>query len=145
MTRGDDDLEVLPGVVVPARELRFSFSRSGGPGGQNVNKVETRVQLRFAPAASSAFDERQRQRLLRLLAPRLTRDGELVLACDVHRERERNRAEVRGRLRLLLAQALTPPKKRVKTRPTRASKERRLEAKRRGSERKRARRAADGE
>jgi len=128
------ELRVRPGLTIPAAELSVETARSGGPGGQNVNKVETKVRLRFDVAGSRALAPAARERLLERLASRLTRSGELVVEASRHREQARNEADARERLAALLAAALAPRRKRKKTRPTRASRERRLEAKRkRGS------------
>ncbi|MDX2166602.1 MAG: alternative ribosome rescue aminoacyl-tRNA hydrolase ArfB [Deltaproteobacteria bacterium] len=123
------DLPITDTIVIPASELALSFARAGGPGGQNVNKVESKVVLRFDVRQSAALSEAARARALAQLAPRLTRDGVLVLSCAVHREQSRNREAVLQRLRLLLAEAVRPPKRRHKTKPTAASRERRIEAK----------------
>ncbi len=135
-----DDLEIGPGLVLPKGEIRFHYSRSSGPGGQNVNKVETRVQLRFALARSAVLTERQKSRITEAAGRRMTSEGDLLLSCDMHRERERNRQELYARLRRLILVALTPKKRRVKTRPTRGSNERRLREKRRRAEHKQQRR-----
>ena len=134
------DLEIRPGLVIPGRELRFSYSRSSGPGGQNVQKVETRVQLRFALMTSEVLGDKQKARIAALAGRRMTAEGELIMACEIYRERERNRVELRARLRRLILQALRPRKKRVATKPTRASRERRLQEKQRRSHRKQERR-----
>lgn len=135
-----EDLELRPGLVVPGAELRIEAVRSGGPGGQNVNKVASKIVLRFAPLASKAFDDAQRARLEERLAGRLNAEGELVLHASTQRERLRNLEEARARLAGILLGALARPKKRVATRPTRGSKRRRLDGKRRRGEVKRARR-----
>jgi ribosome-associated protein len=127
-------------VRIPLSELSYRFSRSGGPGGQNVNKVETRVEVRFTPAESSALTPEEVERISRKLAPRMTGEGEILVVADTTRHRERNRQEALDRLAALIEEALRVPKRRRKTRPTRASKERRLEEKRQRSETKRHRR-----
>ncbi len=134
-----EDLLIRPGVVVPHRELAIEQVRSGGPGGQNVNKVSTKVVLRFAPATSSAFTARDREFLMASLADRLTTSGELVIHSSEHRSVERNLEAARVRLAELLRRALTRPTLRRATRPTRGSKRRRLDAKRRSGETKRGR------
>jgi len=140
MAREDrQGLEILAGLVLPEDELRIAATRSGGPGGQNVNKVATRVTLRFAPKTSRALSEDQRERLAERLAGRLTRTGEVVIHASRHRERRRNEEDARERLRALLRDALQETKERHPTRPTRGSKERRLAEKRRRSEKKRLR------
>ena len=134
-----DPLRVGPRLDIPESELQLRFSRSSGPGGQNVNKVETRVELRFAPAQSSALSEAQKERIAEQLAARLTRRGELIVCADTYRERGRNLEEARLRMADILAKALQVPRKRKATKPTRGSQRRRLEAKRQRSQRKRER------
>jgi ribosome-associated protein len=128
-----EDLVVRPDLVIPAAELDVAFSRAGGPGGQNVNKVETRVTLRWSPATSRALDDPLRARLLERLAGRLTGAGELVLHASESRSQSQNLAAARERLTDLLRDALVPQRKRRKSRPTRASQVRRREGKARRS------------
>ena len=125
------DLEVNHRLVIPAAELRESASRSGGPGGQHVNKTSTRVTLRWCVAESVALADAQRARLLRRLRPKLTRGGDLVVHARRFRSRGRNRELARERLAELVREALATPKTRVPTRRSRASRERALAAKRR--------------
>lgn len=139
------DLEVTSGLVIPARELEFAYSRSSGPGGQNVQKVETRVQLRWRLFASEACTRAQKAAIATAAGRRMTTAGDLILTCQMHRERERNRRELRARLRRLIRHALQPRKKRVRTNPPRAAKERRLREKRQRSQRKRDRRPPAGD
>ncbi len=127
-------------IRIPESELEEQFVRSSGPGGQNVAKVATAVELRFDVRRSPSLPEAVRRRLERLAGQRLTRDGVLVIRAERHRTQERNRADARQRLDELVARASVAPKKRIKTRPTGASKERRLEAKTRRSAIKRGRR-----
>jgi len=134
-----EPLVVRADLVLPADELAFEVSRSGGPGGQNVNKVATRVTLRWSVAASRVLDEVRRARLLEALASRLTREGELVIHCDETRSQAQNREAARLRLAELLRGALHVRKKRRASKPTRASRERRHEGKRRRSDVKRLR------
>ncbi len=124
-----DDLVINNGVTVPGAELTYTASRASGPGGQHVNTSDTRIQLRWNVAETRALTDAQRARVLRALASRLTDAGELILASGAHRSQLRNREEVRQRLAQMLREALVPPKPRKKTRPTAASKQRRLEQK----------------
>jgi ribosome-associated protein len=134
-----DDLEIGAGVVIPGREIRFRFARSGGPGGQNVNKVESRVELLFNVADSSAFSEAQRHRLRLALAKRLDEEGILQIVVQESRSQWQNREIALRRLAETLRVALTPRKRRVATKPSRGAKEERFRAKRKRGETKRNR------
>jgi ribosome-associated protein len=134
------DLPVRRGLVIPAGELRESASRAGGPGGQHVNKVSTRVTLRWNALESAVLTPTQLGRLRRRLRARLTRNGELVVHARRHRSRARNRELARERLAQLVREALASPRPRVPTRPSRAARKRTLAAKRRRSNVKRSRR-----
>jgi ribosome-associated protein len=134
-------IAVAPGVMIDDSELAFSFARAGGPGGQNVNKVETAVQLRFDVAHSPSLNQGLRLRLSRLAGTRLTKDGILVIDARSHRTQEQNRRAALERLLRLIAAAVPEDKPRLKTRPTLASKIRRLETKGRRGETKRLRSA----
>ena len=116
-------------VAIPEDELVMRFVRSPGPGGQNVNKVATAVELRYDIKQSRALPEPVRERLLSRRDRRITADGVLVLSAHRHRTQERNRDDARTRLAELVQSVLHPPKPRVATKPTRASKERRLAGK----------------
>jgi ribosome-associated protein len=113
-------------VVVPDADLIFSAIRSPGPGGQNVNKVATAVQMRFDLRNTQALDAAVKQRIRARAGHRLNEDGTLLFVARAHRSQERNRADAMERLRQLILESLEPPRPRKATRPTRASKERRL-------------------
>ncbi|MEP6852154.1 MAG: alternative ribosome rescue aminoacyl-tRNA hydrolase ArfB [bacterium] len=140
MADATGDLRVAParglplGLTVPAAELQERFSRSSGPGGQSVNTADSRVELIFDVAGSSAFDDAQREHVLSALDRRLV-DGTLTVAASEHRSQLQNRLAARRRLRQLLADALLPPSPpRRATRPSRGARQRRLDAKRRRGE-----------
>lgn len=132
-------IEIGDGVTIPEQELVERFVRATGPGGQNVNKVSTAVELRFDVAGSPSLPEAVRTRLLAKRDRRVTNDGVLVLSAQRFRTQERNRADARERLARLVQSCLQPPTPRIATRPTRGSKERRLGAKRERSTIKRGR------
>jgi ribosome-associated protein len=127
------------GLMLDASEFDFSFVRASGPGGQNVNKVASAVELRWDLRNSIYLPSGVRQRLEALAGSRLTDDGVLIIQAQRHRTQERNRADAMERLIALVEQALHPPKPRKKTRPTRASKRRRLDSKTRQGNKKRLR------
>jgi ribosome-associated protein len=127
-------------VALPLAELRFRFARSSGPGGQNVNKVESKAVLHWDLGASRGVPAAVRARLRTRFARRITSEGVLVLSSQRHRERERNVAECLAKLRAMLAEVAEPEKPRRPTRPGRAANERRLAEKRRASRRKAERR-----
>ena len=137
-------LEVGP-IAIPDDELVERFVRSAGPGGQNVNKVATAVELRFDVAGSPSLPEPVRARLLAKRDRRVTGEGVLVLSAQRFRTQDRNREDARARLAHFIETGLHAPKPRIATRPTRASKERRLDAKRGRSTIKRGRAARDWE
>ena len=134
------DLHVTETLSIPFSELRYQFSRSGGPGGQHVNRTETQVELTFDVQGSASLNDSQRARVLGKLASVIDNRGVLHLSCQTTRSQSRNRAEVTDRFQRLLRQALHVPKRRRPTRPTRAAVERRLEEKRRAGTLKRERR-----
>src|SRR6478609_2736810 len=123
-------LEITPTLTIPDEELVERFIRASGPGGQNVNKVASAVELRFDARASPSLPEPVRERLLARRDRRITDAGVIVIAAQRFRTQDRNREDARDRLAALVLAALHVPKKRVATRPTRAAKERRLGAKR---------------
>lgn len=134
------DLRISTGLSIPAGELIETASRSGGPGGQHVNKSSTRVTLRWSPAASRALTPAQRARIAARLAGRLTRTGALVVHAGRHRSRARNRELARERLAELVRGALSRRRARVPTRPGAGPRERRLAEKRQRAAVKRTRR-----
>ncbi len=117
-------------VEIPLSELVYTASRSSGPGGQHVNTSDTRIQLRWNVKESVALDDAEQALVLKVLASRLTEAGDLILASDSHRSQRRNREDVTQRLAVMVREALIPPKPRKKTKPSRASRERRLDEKR---------------
>jgi ribosome-associated protein len=138
-------LQVTPDIAIEESELVERFVRSSGPGGQNVNKVSTAVQLRFDVERSPSLDDRVRQRLRTLAGSRLTVDGVLVIEARRHRTQAQNREDARERLIELVREAAKRPTRRRATRPTRAARERRVEAKKQRSERKQTRGRVGGD
>ncbi|MDH3199153.1 MAG: alternative ribosome rescue aminoacyl-tRNA hydrolase ArfB [Candidatus Krumholzibacteria bacterium] len=145
MASETDVIRVTRTIGIEESELRFEFVRASGPGGQNVNKVATAVQLRFDVAHSQSLPEWVRARLMGLAGRRVTRDGVLVIRASRHRTQERNRQDAVDRLVALVREAAKRPKVRRSTAPTRASREARLDEKRRQSRRKRTRRPVRGD
>ena len=133
-------IKITPAIEINEGEIQFEFIRASGPGGQKVNKVATAVQLRFNVAGSPSLPDEVRQRLIHLAGNRMTEDGVLVIHAKRFRSQDRNRQDAIDRLVALIRKASVQPKSRLKTKPTPASKERRLEAKRRRSKTKRIRR-----
>jgi len=134
-----EPIEVRPRFVIPADELSESVSHASGPGGQHVNKTASRVSLRWNLRESAVPSDAQRARLLDKLGTRLTRAGELIVHAESARSQLANRQEARRRLAELVDAALTVPRKRKATKPTRGSKRRRVDAKKRRSATKKLR------
>ena len=123
-------------IQIPFHEMDFSYARSGGPGGQNVNKTNSAAILRWNLEGSVAFNEDQKERLRHKLQGKLTKEGDLVIRSDVHRDQDQNRSECIRRLNEILQRALHVPKKRVATKPTKSSQRKRVETKKQRSETK---------
>jgi ribosome-associated protein len=123
-------ISIIPGLVIPENELSFSASRSGGPGGQNVNKVSSKVTLAFNVRESAVLSEDQKQRIMGRLATRMNKEGVLQIVSQRTRSQELNRADVLERFAELIRRALTPQRPRVQTGIPRASKKQRVEEKR---------------
>lgn len=132
-------LSVPPNITIPDGELQFSFARSGGPGGQNVNKVESKAILRWAVASSPSLPEEVRQRFLTKFRARLTNEGEIIITGQRFRDQPRNMEDCLEKLREMIVAAMHKPTLRRPSKPTRGSKRRRLEAKRANSLKKRRR------
>jgi ribosome-associated protein len=138
-------IEIVPGLSIGADEIAFSFVRASGPGGQNVNKVASAVQLRFDAASSPALDDGMRARLRTLAGRRMTADGVVIIAAQRHRSQEANRRDAIERLIDLLRRAALRPRARRPTRPSAAAKRQRRETKRRRGGIKRLRGRPPGE
>lgn len=136
-------IPVTPAIFLDENELSFRFVRSSGPGGQNVNKVATAAQLRFDVGNSPSLPGDVRVRLIRLAGRRITAEGVLIIEAKRFRTQEQNREDALERLKELIRAAAVPPRPRKKTKATKASKERRLEEKKRRGKAKSLRRAAE--
>jgi len=135
----NNQIENKKKYLIPENEISESFSRSSGKGGQNVNKVSTKVELRWNVEKSTAFFEEEKEKIKNFLKNRLTKEGDLIITCQKERSQLQNRKIARERLNELVARALEPKEERIPTRPTFASKERQLEEKRRTSQKKKQR------
>jgi ribosome-associated protein len=124
-------MRISPHMVIDERDLDEQFVRASGPGGQNVNKVSTAVQLRFRASESLALNPAVRARLMKLAGSRATATGDIVILAQKYRSQPQNRADARARLSALIAKALLSPKLRKATKPTAGSKKRRLDSKQR--------------
>jgi ribosome-associated protein len=122
-------IPVTDRIVIPSAEVRVAFARSGGPGGQNVNKVATKVQLRWNPSTSAALAAADRAWVVRRLAGKLTTDGDLIVASDLTRDQVRNREDAELKLAAIVRAALVRPKTRRATKPSPAAKARRVDEK----------------
>ena len=137
------DIVVSPRLTIPAGELSLAFARSGGSGGQNVNKVSSKVELRWDLATSAAVSEDDRRWLMQRLASKLTQDGILIVVSQLTRDQIKNRDDAASKLALIVRSALERPKTRRATKPSKASKRRRVEGKRHRSQIKANRRIDD--
>ncbi|MBT3013941.1 MAG: aminoacyl-tRNA hydrolase [Candidatus Thiodiazotropha sp. (ex Lucina aurantia)] len=135
-------LAISRNVTIPDSEIEISAVRSQGSGGQNVNKVASAIHLRFDITASS-LPERYRERLLKLSDKRINKDGVVIIKAQRYRDQERNRQDALDRLQRLIARVLTKPKKRIPTKPTKASNRRRLDSKTRRGRQKALRRKVE--
>ena len=138
------DLVIDGQRVIPEAELSVSTATSSGPGGQNVNRVQTKIELRWRPAGTLmrlSLDERAR--MMTALGPRLTRNGELIVTAESERSQLRNREEAGAKLAAIVRASLVRPKRRKRTRPSRASQQRRIDSKKRNSAKKQDRRSRE--
>jgi len=140
-----ETLVITPRISIPLAELDFTFARSGGPGGQNVNKVSSKAILHFDITRSASIPDDVRRRALAQFASRINSEGKLVISCDTSASQHKNREECLARLKQLLVQAATPPKIRKKSKPSRTSIRKRREEKARHSAKKASRRGDWGQ
>jgi ribosome-associated protein len=138
-----DDLRISSRVTLPSQDLSWSASRSSGPGGQNVNRVASKVDLRFDLDGTRALSPAVKARLRALAGNQLDKEGQVMITSQATREQARNLEDARDKLASLVRRALQPPKRRKKTRPSRRAKQRRLDAKKRRSEKKKYRGRVD--
>jgi ribosome-associated protein len=129
-------IEITKQIILEENELQWDFVRSGGPGGQNVNKVATAVQLKFDVQASKSLPPEVKERLARIAGKRLTAEGVLIIKAQRFRTQERNREDALFRLREIITEALKKPRKRIRTKPTASSRLQRLESKRKSAVKK---------
>ena len=140
----EQSLEITPEISIPLAEIHFSYVRSAGPGGQNVNKVASKAVMRWNLTASAQIPDDARERFFTLYPSYCTEAGDVILTAQRSRDAPKNRAECLEKLQKMLQNALKKPKKRIPTRPTRASVRRRLDEKAKMSEKKAGRRPIQG-
>lgn len=136
-------LKISRNILIPDDELHFDAIQASGPGGQNVNRVNTAIQLRFCVDSSPSLPSGVKRRLRKSCANSINKDGVLIIQAQCYRSQERNRNDALQRLKSLIRKALTPPKKRKPTKPGKKAKEKRLKAKKKRGERKRLRGSID--
>lgn len=139
------DIHINSRLTIPEEEITITVARSSGPGGQNVNKVNSKVTLRWEVAGCEGLDPGWRRRFEARFGNRINREGELILHSEKYRDQSRNRIDVKQKLVEMLLECQTAPKKRVATRPSRSSQRRRMDAKRRQSQKKQFRKGPRGD